>query len=66
MSDICETVKIASENAPGGYVLINKSDFDPEIHKPYEAPTHEGAGDDANAPKPTGRAPKTPKPNPEN
>jgi len=34
----CETVNIVSEAAPGGYVVINKSDFDPGIHQLYEPP----------------------------
>lgn len=33
-----ETVKIKL-NHPRGYVIINKSDFDPEKHELFDAPT---------------------------
>lgn len=29
------TVKIRSEDTESGYVIINESDFDREVHKPY-------------------------------
>lgn len=35
----CETVAVVSEiteGNPNGYVLINKSDFDPELHKEFK------------------------------
>jgi hypothetical protein len=33
-----ETVKVKDDKAPGGYVVINKSDFDPKRHKEYVEP----------------------------
>lgn len=33
MSETCETVKIVSSTAPGGFVVINASDFDLAQHK---------------------------------
>lgn len=33
MPDTCETVKIESKAAPGGFVVINASDFDPAKHR---------------------------------
>lgn len=30
---ILETVKIKCDRKPSGYVIINKSDFDPKIHE---------------------------------
>lgn len=44
MSDSCPTVRVASEAAPGGYVVINEADFDPEVHELY-AGAPEGAAD---------------------
>lgn len=29
----CETIKIISDSSPGGFVVINKSDFDESKHK---------------------------------
>lgn len=56
MSDTCETVKVASETAPGGYIAINKSDFDPAIHRLFESPPE---GDqkppEGDEPKPKGK-----------
>ena len=37
MSETCETVKIADENAPGGHVVINAEDFDPDNHTLIES-----------------------------
>lgn len=31
----CETVEIVSKDAPGGFIVINASDFDPSKHKKY-------------------------------
>jgi hypothetical protein len=36
MSDTCETVKIVDENAPGGHVIINKSDFNEDEHELFD------------------------------
>lgn len=41
MADTCETVKIVSPKSPGGYVVINKDDFDEKKHKIYEEPDAE-------------------------
>jgi hypothetical protein len=30
--EICETVKIRDDSAPGGYVVINKEDYDESRH----------------------------------
>lgn len=30
--DKCETVEVLSAEAPGGVVVINKSDYDPAVH----------------------------------
>lgn len=39
MSESCPTVRVADENAPGGYVVINEADFDAKAHRIYsEAP----------------------------
>lgn len=40
----CPTVSIANEDSPGGFKVINESDFDEEIHELYE-----------DIPKPTSR-----------
>jgi hypothetical protein len=32
------TVKIVHDEAPGGFAIINESDFNPEIHKIFEEP----------------------------
>jgi hypothetical protein len=58
---IIETVEIENPDAPGERMIINKSDFNPEIHKPFETPAP--AGDDpkaegGSAPKPEGKAKK--------
>jgi hypothetical protein len=46
MDETLETVKVKDERAPGGYYLINKSDFDPAIHALYEPPAEgSSAGD---------------------
>lgn len=37
MSETCETVKIKDANAPGGHVIINKSDFDEDKHELLDA-----------------------------
>lgn len=31
--DRCETVEIISPDAPGGFIVINKSDYDPAVHE---------------------------------
>lgn len=49
MSDICPVVRIADENAPGGFVEINESDFDPKTHQLYAEGANDGAGEDADA-----------------
>lgn len=33
--DRCETVEIVSPESPGGYMVINKSDYDPSKHKVF-------------------------------
>jgi hypothetical protein len=33
-----ETVTIEHPDNPGAPMIINKSDFDPAVHKPYEPP----------------------------
>ena len=65
----CETVNIISDAAPGGYVVINKSDFDPAIHKAYEPPAPEtskteggGASKTEGDQKPEGQAKSKAKP----
>jgi len=60
MSETIETVKVADERAPGGCYLINKSDFDPAIHKAYEPPQPDGDSkpEGEGAPKPEAK-PKT-------
>jgi hypothetical protein len=45
-----ETIAIEHPDTPGERMIIYKSDFNPEVHKPYEAPKPEGAGEDSNAP----------------
>ncbi len=35
MSETCPTVRIVNSNAPGGYVVINKSDYDEKKHTLY-------------------------------
>lgn len=47
MSDSCPTVRIVSAEAPGGFVVINESDFDPKAHQLADEKA-EGA-DDADA-----------------
>ena len=62
MSETLETVKVEDERAPGGYFLLNKSDFDPTIHKAYEPPASEietdGAPDQGSEPTKTKGRPK--------
>ena len=42
-----ETVKISSDNPDhGGYVVINKEDFDPKKHKEYVEPIRKAKADD--------------------
>ena len=36
MADSCPTVQIDDPKAPGGYVVINEEDFNPEKHKLYQ------------------------------
>lgn len=39
MSDQLETVKIKSDNKEhGGFIVINKDDFDPDKHQEYVEP----------------------------
>lgn len=48
-NEVLETVKVVSDTAPGGHVVINKSDFDPKVHEVWE--------DEApSAPKTSGKA----------
>lgn len=30
--DRCETIEVLSPEAPGGFIVINKSDYDPAAH----------------------------------
>jgi hypothetical protein len=39
MSETCETVKIESAEAPNGYVVINKEDFDEKTQTLYVEPS---------------------------
>lgn len=41
MSETCETVQISDPKAPGGFVEINKEDFDEKKHKLYDASSPE-------------------------
>lgn len=36
MADI-PTIKVVNEKARGGFMIINESDFDPDVHEPFEA-----------------------------
>jgi hypothetical protein len=54
-----ETVTVEHPDTPGAKMIINKTDFDPAIHKLYEPPTEEQPSADAEPPKPKGRAKKT-------
>lgn len=38
MADTCPVVQIAVPTAPGGFVEINATDYDPKIHKLYVEP----------------------------
>lgn len=38
MEETCETVKIKSASAPGGYVVINAEDFDSSKDSLFEPP----------------------------
>ena len=40
-----ETLIIEHPDNPGEPMIINKSDFDPAIHKPYEPPAPTAEGD---------------------
>lgn len=31
--DICETVEVVSADSPTGFIVINKSDYDPDVDK---------------------------------
>ncbi|WP_212525856.1 hypothetical protein [Actibacterium sp. MT2.3-13A] len=31
------TIKVVNEKARGGFMIINESDFDPDVHEPFEA-----------------------------
>jgi hypothetical protein len=55
-----ETVTIEHPDNPGAPMIINKSDFDPSIHKPYEppAPALEGDQKPPEGPKSEGKAKK--------
>ena len=60
-----EAVTIEHPDVPGTPMIINKSDFKPEIHKLYEPPAPEGeqntgAGDDPNASKTEGGSDQKP------
>lgn len=35
MSDTCPVVRIADDKAPGGFVEINESDFNADVHSVY-------------------------------
>lgn len=35
-TETCETVKIRSATAPGGYLVINAEDFDPAVHRLFD------------------------------
>jgi hypothetical protein len=52
-----ETVTVEHPDTPGERMIINKTDFDPAIHKLYEPPTEEQT--EAETPKPKGRPKKT-------
>jgi hypothetical protein len=62
-----ETITVEHPDTPGALMIINKTDFNPEIHKIYEPTAPEGVGEDASAPKEEGASkPKgRPKKNPE-
>jgi hypothetical protein len=59
-----EGITIEHPDVPCSLMIINKSDFDPTIHKPYEPPATEapkpegdqkpGAGENPNGPKQEG------------
>lgn len=51
MADSCPTVQIDDPKAPGGYVVINEEDFNPEKHKLYQ-PKDAPASSKADDPKP--------------
>lgn len=60
MSDTCETVKIVSDTAPDGYIVINAEDFDPAVHKAYEPqPEGDQSSQGDGAPAPAGRGAKS-------
>jgi hypothetical protein len=50
-----ETITIEHPDTPGERMIINKADFNPEIHKPYESPTDDQSAADTESPKPKGR-----------
>lgn len=33
----CETVEVVSSESPCGFVIINKSDYDPDVHEIFGA-----------------------------
>jgi len=48
MSDACPTVRVADDKVPGGYVVINETDFDAKVHRLYsEAPAKAPAAEKA-------------------
>jgi hypothetical protein len=53
-----ETVTVAHPDIPGELMIINKSDFDPAVHKVYEPPAPEAPKTEGDQ-KPT--APEPPK-----
>lgn len=61
MSEILETVKVEDERAPGGYFLLNKSDFNPEVHKLHEAPAPELSSPEGDEKPPEGDEKSKPK-----
>lgn len=42
MSESCPTVRVADENAPGGFVVINAVDFDVDTRELYVDPEDDG------------------------
>jgi hypothetical protein len=55
--DELETVKIKNDRQESGYVIINKSDFDPKVHELYGSSLSDEPVDE-NAPARRGRKPK--------
>lgn len=48
---ILETVKIKCDRKPSGYVIINKSDFDPKLHELFVVEKKEVEGNEYRRPR---------------